>query len=115
MTNAARDEHSHHDQQAHHHDPNRHYEASAPFTLATEKRDPGGTFKCALTLVRLRCTAQIGCVSRASESRRDAPAEPLVIHGVQHVMPRRLLKAGPMPTSAPLNRADHHLTFGRRR
>jgi G3E family GTPase len=72
----------HHD---HHHDPNRHDERIRAVTLATETPIPGATFEMFIDLVRSLHGPKLlrlkGIVKLA-----ETPDEPLVIHGVQHVM-----------------------------
>jgi G3E family GTPase len=74
-------EHDH----AHHQDPNRHDERIRAFTLATDLAVPGATFEMFIDLVRSLHGPNLlrlkGIVKIA-----ETPDEPLVIHGVQHVM-----------------------------
>jgi G3E family GTPase len=80
---AARGDHGHHHD--HHHDPNRHDERIRAFTLATETPIPAATFEMFIDLVRSLHGPKLlrlkGIVKLA-----ETPDEPLVIHGVQHVM-----------------------------
>jgi G3E family GTPase len=80
---AARGDHGHHHD--HHHDPNRHDERIRAFTLATETPIPAATFEMFIDLVRSLHGPKLlrlkGIVKLA-----ESPGEPLVIHGVQHVM-----------------------------
>jgi G3E family GTPase len=73
----------HHDH--HHHDVNRHDERIRAFTFATDAPIPGGTFEMFIDLVRSLHGPKLlrlkGIVKIA-----EFPDEPLVIHGVQHVM-----------------------------
>jgi G3E family GTPase len=75
--------HQHHDH--HHHDPNRHDERIRAFTFATDAPIPGATFEMFIDLVRSLHGPKLlrlkGIVKIA-----ESPDEPLVIHGVQHVM-----------------------------
>jgi G3E family GTPase len=86
---AARDDHGHHDN--HHHDPNRHDARIRAFTVATETPIPAAAFEMFIDLVRSLHGPKLlrlkGIVKLA-----ETPGEPLVIHGVQHVMhpPMRL-------------------------
>jgi len=81
--------HHHHDH--HHHDPNRHDERIRAFTFATDTPIPGATFEMFIDLVRSLHGPKLlrlkGIVKIA-----ETPDQPLVIHGVQHVMhpPARL-------------------------
>jgi G3E family GTPase len=78
-------DHEHSHQHAHHHDPNRHDERIRAFTLATGEPIPGAVFEMFIDLVRSLHGPKLlrlkGIVKIA-----ETPAEPLVIHGVQHVM-----------------------------
>src|SRR5438105_3367599 len=69
----------------HHHDPNRHDERIRAFTFATATPIPSATFEMFIDLVRSLHGSKLlrlkGIVKLA-----ETPAEPLVIHGVQHVM-----------------------------
>ena len=69
----------------HHHDLNRHDERIRAFTLATNTPIPAATFEMFIDLVRsLHGTKLLrlkGIVKLA-----ETPEEPLVIHGVQHIM-----------------------------
>jgi G3E family GTPase len=80
---AARGDHGHHHHR--HHDPNRHDERIRAFTLATETPIPAATFEMFIDLVRSLHGPKLvrlkGIVKLA-----ETPDEPLVIHGVQHVM-----------------------------
>ena len=73
----------HHDH--HHHDVNRHDERIRAFTFATDKPIPGATFEMFIDLVRSLHGPKLlrlkGIVKIA-----ETPDQPLVIHGVQHVM-----------------------------
>jgi G3E family GTPase len=75
-------EHHHH---GHHHDVNRHDDRIRAFTIATDTPIPGGTFEMFIDLVRTLHGPKLlrlkGIVKIA-----ESPDEPLVIHGVQHVM-----------------------------
>jgi len=75
--------HAHHHE--HHHDPNRHDERIRAFTFATATPIPAATFEMFIDLVRSLHGSKLlrlkGIVKLA-----ESPAEPLVIHGVQHVM-----------------------------
>ena len=75
--------HHHHDH--HHHDVNRHDDRIRAFTIATDKPIPGATFEMFIDLVRSLHGPKLlrlkGIVKLA-----ETPDEPLVIHGVQHVM-----------------------------
>jgi G3E family GTPase len=79
----------HHDH--HHHDPNRHDERIRAFTFATDTPIPAATFEMFIDLVRSLHGPKLlrlkGIVKIA-----ETPDQPLVIHGVQHVMhpPARL-------------------------
>src|SRR4029077_10042824 len=74
-----------HDHEHDHHDPNRHDERIRAFTLATGQPIPGAMFEMFIDLVRSLHGPKLlrlkGIVKIA-----ETPAEPLVIHGVQHVM-----------------------------
>jgi G3E family GTPase len=76
---------AHHQHDHHHHDPNRHDERIRAFTFATETPIPGATFETFIDLVRSLHGPKLlrlkGIVKIA-----ESPEEPLVIHGVQHVM-----------------------------
>jgi len=76
-------EHGHHHE--HHHDPNRHDERIRAFSFATATPIPAATFEMFIDLVRSLHGSKLlrlkGIVKLA-----ETPAEPLVIHGVQHVM-----------------------------
>ena len=82
---------AHHHQDHHHHDPNRHDERIRAFTFATDTPIPGATFEMFIDLVRSLHGPKLlrlkGIVKIA-----ESPDQPLVIHGVQHVMhpPARL-------------------------
>ena len=85
--------HGHHHE--HHHDPNRHDERIRAFTFATATPIPAATFEMFIDLVRSLHGSKLlrlkGIVKLA-----ESPAEPLVIHGVQHVMhPPLRLEAWP--------------------
>ena len=85
----------------HHHDPNRHDDRIRAFTLAADAPIPAATFEMFIDLVRSLHGPKLlrlkGIVKIA-----ETPDEPLVIHGVQHVMhPPAGSSAGPTPTSAP--------------
>jgi G3E family GTPase len=73
--------HGHH----HHHDRNRHDDRIRAFTLATETAIPAATFEMFIDLVRSLHGPKLlrlkGIVKIA-----ETPQEPLVIHGVQHIM-----------------------------
>jgi G3E family GTPase len=73
----------HHDH--HHHDVNRHDERIRAFTVATDEPIPAATFEMFIDLVRSLHGPKLlrlkGIVKIA-----EFPDEPLVIHGVQHVM-----------------------------
>ena len=75
--------HGHHNH--HHHDRNRHDERIRAFTLATDTPIPAASFEMFIDLVRSLHGPKLlrlkGIVKLA-----ETPAEPLVIHGVQHVM-----------------------------
>jgi G3E family GTPase len=79
----------HHDH--HHHDPNRHDARIRAFTFSTDTPIPGATFEMFIDLVRSLHGPKLlrlkGIVKIA-----ESPDQPLVIHGVQHVMhpPARL-------------------------
>jgi G3E family GTPase len=81
------DQHSDHGhrEHAHRHDPNRHDERIRAFTLATDEPIPGAAFETIIDLVRSLHGPKLlrlkGIVNLA-----ETPDEPLVIHGVQHVM-----------------------------
>jgi G3E family GTPase len=81
----------HHHQHEHRHDPNRHDERIRAFTFATDAPIPSATFEMFIDLVRSLHGPQLlrmkGIVKLA-----ETPDQPLVIHGVQHVMhpPARL-------------------------
>jgi G3E family GTPase len=83
---AAQDQHDHH-----HHDVNRHDARIRAFTFATDEPIPGATFEMFIDLVRSLHGPKLlrlkGIVKLA-----ETPDQPLVIHGVQHVMhpPARL-------------------------
>ena len=82
---------AHHPHDHHHHDPNRHDARIRAFTFATDAPIPGATFEMFIDLVRSLHGPKLlrlkGIVQIA-----ESPEEPLVIHGVQHVMhpPARL-------------------------
>jgi G3E family GTPase len=82
---------SHHHHDHHHHDVNRHDARIRAFTFATDAPIPGATFEMFIDLVRSLHGPKLlrlkGIVKIA-----EFPDEPLVIHGVQHVMhpPARL-------------------------
>ena len=82
---------AHHPHDHHHHDPNRHDDRIRAFTFATDAPIPGATFEMFIDLVRSLHGPKLlrlkGIVQIA-----ESPEEPLVIHGVQHVMhpPARL-------------------------
>jgi G3E family GTPase len=69
----------------HSHDPNRHDERIRAVTLATDTPIPGATFEMFIDLVRSLHGPKLlrlkGIVKLA-----ETPEQPLVIHGVQHVM-----------------------------
>ena len=69
----------------HNHDPNRHDERIRAFTLATETPIPAATFEMFIDLVRSLHGPKLlrlkGIVKLA-----ETPEQPLVIHGVQHVL-----------------------------
>jgi G3E family GTPase len=69
----------------HHHDPNRHDDRIRAFTLTADTPIPGGTFEMFIDLLRSLHGPKLlrlkGVVQIA-----ETPDEPLVIHGVQHVM-----------------------------
>ena len=75
----------------HHHDVNRHDARIRAFTFATDEPIPGATFEMFIDLVRSLHGPKLlrlkGIVKLA-----ETPDQPLVIHGVQHVMhpPARL-------------------------
>jgi G3E family GTPase len=73
----------HHDH--HHHDPNRHDERIRAFTFATDTPVPAATFEMFIDLVRSLHGPNLlrlkGIVKIA-----ESPDQPVVIHGVQHVM-----------------------------
>jgi G3E family GTPase len=75
--------HGHHHE--HHHDPNRHDERIRAFTLVTGSPIPSASFEMFIDLVRSLHGPKLlrlkGIVKLA-----ETPDEPLVIHGVQHVM-----------------------------
>ncbi len=75
----------HHHHGHHHHDVNRHDDRIRAFTIATDTPIPGGSFEMFIDLVRSLHGPKLlrlkGIVKIA-----ESPAEPLVIHGVQHVM-----------------------------
>ncbi len=75
--------HHHHDH--HQHDPNRHDERIRAFSFAADAPIPGATFEMFIDLVRSLYGPKLlrlkGIVKIA-----ESPDEPLVIHGVQHVM-----------------------------
>jgi G3E family GTPase len=75
--------HHHHDH--HQHDPNRHDERIRAFSFAADAPIPGATFEMFIDLVRSLHGPKLlrlkGIVKIA-----ESPDEPLVIHGVQHVM-----------------------------
>jgi G3E family GTPase len=77
--------HRHDSEHAHRHDPNRHDERIRAFTLATDQPIPGSVFEMFIDLVRSLHGPKLlrlkGIVKLA-----ETPEEPLVIHGVQHVM-----------------------------
>jgi G3E family GTPase len=83
---AAQSQHDHH-----HHDVNRHDARIRAFTFATDEPIPGATFEMFIDLVRSLHGPNLlrlkGIVKLA-----ETPDQPLVIHGVQHVMhpPARL-------------------------
>jgi G3E family GTPase len=70
---------------AHHHDPNRHDERIRAVTLATTTPIPSASFEMFIDLVRSLHGPKLlrlkGIVKLA-----ESPAEPLVIHGVQHIL-----------------------------
>jgi G3E family GTPase len=76
-------EHDHHGH--HHHDVNRHDDRIRAFAIATEAPIPGAAFEMFIDLVRSlhgpKLLRMKGIVKLA-----ESPDEPLVIHGVQHVM-----------------------------
>jgi G3E family GTPase len=85
--------HGHHHE--HHHDPNRHDERIRAFTLVTESPIPSASFEMFIDLVRSLHGPKLlrlkGIVKLA-----ETPAQPLVIHGVQHIMhPPARLEAWP--------------------
>jgi G3E family GTPase len=73
----------HHDH--HHHNPNRHDERIRAFTFATDTPVPAATFEMFIDLVRSLHGPNLlrlkGIVKIA-----ESPDQPVVIHGVQHVM-----------------------------
>lgn len=75
----------------HHHDVNRHDDHIRAFSLATEMAIPASSFELFLELVRAMHGPNLlrfkGIVKLA-----EAPGEPLVVHGVQHILhpPARL-------------------------
>ena len=75
----------HHHHGHHHHDVNRHDDRIRAFTIATDTPIPGGSFEMFIDLVRSLHGPKLlrlkGIVKIA-----ESPTEPLVIHGVQHVM-----------------------------
>src|SRR5262249_5862295 len=77
--------HEHDREHAHRHDPNRHDERIRAFTLTTDQPIPGSVFEMFIDLVRSLHGPKLlrlkGIVRLA-----ETPEEPLVIHGVQHVM-----------------------------
>jgi G3E family GTPase len=77
---AAHDHHAHH-----HHDPNRHDDRIRAFTLTADTPIPSATFEMFIDLLRSLHGPKLlrlkGVVQIA-----EFPDEPLVIHGVQHVM-----------------------------
>src|SRR5436309_1166930 len=81
---SARD-HRHGRTDGHHHDPNRHDARIRAVTLTTETPIPAATFEMFVDLIRSLHGSQLlrlkGIVKLA-----ETPGEPLVIHGVQHVM-----------------------------
>jgi G3E family GTPase len=80
-----------HPHEHHHHDVNRHDARIRAFTFATDAPIPGATFEMFIDLVRSLHGPKLlrlkGIVKLA-----ETPDQPLVIHGVQHVMhpPARL-------------------------
>jgi G3E family GTPase len=87
--------HEHHHGHDHQHDRNRHDERIRAFTLATDTPIPAATFEMFIDLVRSLHGPKLlrlkGIVKIA-----EAPEQPLVIHGVQHVMhPAVRLEAWP--------------------
>ena len=76
---------AHHNGHAHEHDPNRHDERIRAFTLAADEPIPIAAFEMFIDLVRSLHGPKLlrlkGIVKLAEE-----PGQPLVIHGVQHVM-----------------------------
>jgi G3E family GTPase len=86
---ASRGDHGHHHE--HHHDPNRHDERIRAFTLTADTPIPSAAFEMFIDLVRSLHGPKLlrlkGIVKLA-----ETPDEPLVIHGVQHIMhpPARL-------------------------
>ena len=82
---AASHGHHHGHDPRHAHDPNRHDERIRAFTLATDEPIPGAAFEMFIDLVRSLHGPKLlrlkGIVKIA-----ESPGEPLVIHGVQHVM-----------------------------
>jgi len=73
-----------HDDHHHHHDVNRHDEAIRAFTLASERAIPFSAFEMFLDLLRSMHGPNLlrvkGIVKLA-----EAPEQPVVIHGVQHI------------------------------
>jgi G3E family GTPase len=69
----------------HHHDPNRHDERIRAFTLVSERPIPSASFEMFMDLLRSLHGPKLlrlkGIVKIAEE-----PEQPLVIHGVQHVL-----------------------------
>jgi G3E family GTPase len=76
---------AHHHHHEHAHDPNRHDERIRAFTLTSDQPIPGATFEMFIDLVRSLHGSKLlrlkGIVKIA-----ETPEQPLVIHGVQHVM-----------------------------
>ncbi|HEY0568699.1 MAG TPA: GTP-binding protein [Xanthobacteraceae bacterium] len=74
-----------HRHEHHHHDRNRHDERIRAFTLATEAAIPAGAFDNFLELIRSMHGPNLlrfkGLVNIA-----DHPEQPLVVHGVQHLL-----------------------------
>jgi G3E family GTPase len=74
--------HAHH---GHHHDPNRHDDRIRAFTMTADAPIPGATFELFIDLLRSLHGPKLlrlkGVVQIA-----EFPDEPVVIHGVQHVM-----------------------------
>jgi G3E family GTPase len=75
--------HDHHDH--HHHDVNRHDDRIRAFTFATDTPIPGSAFEMFIDLVRSLHGPKLLRL-KGIVKLTESPDEPLVIHGVQHVM-----------------------------